>query len=92
MFSHEKSYDKAINIYHKVIELDQTAYPAAYSNIALLYAQANNFNAAIYNMKKYLLLEPEGSDARGAQDKIYEWEAKTAKLSIYIKIIQTLKL
>lgn len=25
-------------------------------------------------MKKYLLLEPEASDARGAQDKIYEWE------------------
>jgi len=30
-------------------------------------------------MKKYLLLEPEATDARSAQDKIYEWEAKTGK-------------
>jgi hypothetical protein len=25
-------------------------------------------------MKKYLLIEPDASDARSAQDKIYEWE------------------
>jgi hypothetical protein len=30
-------------------------------------------------MKKYLLLEPDASDARGAQDKIYEWEIMTQK-------------
>jgi tetratricopeptide (TPR) repeat protein len=79
MYSQEKYYSNAIEMYNKVIEIDQTAYPAAYSNIALLYAQLNNFNAAIYNMKKFLLLEPDASDARSAQDKIYEWEAKTGK-------------
>jgi len=26
-------------------------------------------------MKKYLMLVPDAEDARGAQDKIYEWEA-----------------
>ena len=29
-------------------------------------------------MKKYLLLEPDASDARSAQDKIYEWKAQLA--------------
>jgi tetratricopeptide (TPR) repeat protein len=71
----QKEYGKAIELYSKAIDLDQTAYPAAYSNIALLSAQVRKFDAAIYYMKKYLLLEPDASDARGAQDKIYEWEA-----------------
>jgi tetratricopeptide (TPR) repeat protein len=73
-FNQQKMYDKAIELYNKAIELDQTAYPAACSNLALLSAQVYKFDAAIYYMKKYLLLEPDASDARSAQDKIYEWE------------------
>jgi len=57
-----------------VIDLGQTAYPAAYYNLALLLAQTQRFSKAIYNMKKYLMLVPEAEDARAAQDKIYEWE------------------
>ncbi len=64
-------------MYLKAIEVDQTAYPAAYSNLALLSAQIDNYEAAIYYLKKYLMLEPE--DARAAQDKIYEWEGKLGK-------------
>jgi len=79
LFNQQKMYDKAIELYNKAIDLDQTAYPAAYSNLALLSAQIHKFNTAIYYMKKYLLLEPEASDARGAKDKIYEWEALEGK-------------
>jgi len=79
MFNQEKAYDKAIEVYDKVVELDQTAYPAAYSNLALLSAQLDKFDAAIFYMKKYLLLEPEAQDVRAAQDKIYEWEAKITR-------------
>lgn len=75
----QKMYVQAIELYKKAIELDQTAYPAAYSNLALLSAQIRKFDVAIYYMKKYLLLEPEAKDARGAQDKIYEWEILTGK-------------
>jgi len=78
-FNQQKMYGKAIELYNKAIELDQTAYPAGYSNLALLSAQINNFDGAINYMKKYLLLEPEGTDAGSAQDKIYEWEAQIAK-------------
>jgi tetratricopeptide (TPR) repeat protein len=75
-FNEQMNYSKAIEFYNKAIESDQTAYPAAYSNLALLSAQINKFDAAIYYMKKYLLLEPEAADARSAQDKIYEWTAR----------------
>lgn len=70
----QKEYKKAIDLYLKAIEVDQTAFPGAYSNLALLSAQINKFDAAIYYMKKYLMLEPESEDARFCQDKIYEWE------------------
>jgi tetratricopeptide (TPR) repeat protein len=75
----QKMYGKAIEVYKKAIELDQIAYPGAYSNLALLSAQIKKFNAAIYYMKKYLMLEPAASDARSAQDKIYEWEVQIGK-------------
>ena len=78
-FNEQKLYDKAIELYNKAIKVDQIAYPAGYSNLALLAAQINSYDAAIYYMKKYLMLEPNGSDARSAQDKIYEWEAQITK-------------
>ena len=78
-FNEKKVYTKAIELYNKAVEVDQTAYPAGYSNLALLSAQINKFDAAIYYMKMYLLLEPEASDARSAQDKIYEWEVSITK-------------
>jgi len=70
----QKRFDKAIELYKKAVEIDQTAYPAAYSNLALLSAQLSRYDAAIYFMKKYLMLAPEAEDARSSQDKIYEWE------------------
>ena len=78
-YNQQKSFEKAIETYKKAIETDQIAYPAAYSNLALISAQLKKYNAAIYNMKKYLMLEPEASDARSCQDKIYEWETELEK-------------
>lgn len=78
-FNEKKIYNEAIRLYEQALAVDQTSYPAAYSNLALLSAQVKNYDDAIYNMKKYLLLVPDASDARGAQDKIYEWEAEIAR-------------
>ena len=78
-FNKQRQYLKAIEMYNKVIELDNTAYSAAYLNVALLSAIIQKYDAAIYYMKKYLLLEPDAKDARSAQDKIYEWEIAAAK-------------
>lgn len=77
--SQQRKYGKAIEQYLKAIELDPTAYPAAYFNLALLSAQDNNPLSAIFYMKHYLLLAPDAKDVRSARDKIYEWELMTGK-------------
>jgi tetratricopeptide (TPR) repeat protein len=74
-FNEKKQYAEAIESYNRAIRVDPTSYPAAYSNLALLSAQINRYDAAIFYMKEYLLLVPDASDARTAQDKIYEWES-----------------
>lgn len=70
----QKEYFKARDKYRKALEIDPTAYPPAYYNLALLDAQMNLPFSAILYMKHYLLLAPSPKDARSAQDKIYEWE------------------
>lgn len=70
----QKHYGKAIELYVEAVKLDPVSYPAAYSNIALMQAQLELYDLAIYHMKKYIMLVPEAPDARASQDKIYEWE------------------
>lgn len=72
----ERDYKGAIERYMGALEIDPVAYPPAYYNIALLYAELGMYKEAIAHMKKYLILEPAAQDARSAQDKVYEWEMK----------------
>ncbi|HUR67086.1 MAG TPA: tetratricopeptide repeat protein [Chitinophagaceae bacterium] len=71
----EKRYNDAIDLLEKAITADP-AYPQAHFNRALLWAQVSIYGAAILEMKKYLMLVPDATDARASQDKIYEWEGK----------------
>ena len=66
----DKEYQKAIDRYLVALDLDPVSYPAAYFNLALLYAQTGRFKSAIATMQQYLLLGPAAADARSAQDKI----------------------
>lgn len=70
----QKDYLTALQLYKKVLDLNLYSYPAAYFNMALILAETNNYYQATYAMKAYLILDPNASDARAAQDKIYEWE------------------
>jgi len=74
-----KDYQSAIQYYDKAFALNPVSYPAGYYNLALISGLAGNYNYAILNMKKYLLLLPNAPDAREAQDKIYGWEVLTTK-------------
>jgi len=74
LLNEQKMYEKAAEVYSKAVEIEPTMYPAAYSNLALISAQLKLYHGAIFNMKKYLMLEPDAADARSAQDKIYGWE------------------
>ena len=73
--SEDKRYKDAIALLEQVISLDPLI-PKAYFNKAMLLSEEKNYKEAIFSMKKYLLLVPNASNARGAQDKIYEWEIK----------------
>ena len=72
----QKQFQKAIDLYEKALAVNPITYPAAYSNMALIEAQLANYPKAIEYMKKYLMLDPDASDARASQDKIYEWETQ----------------
>ncbi len=74
LLNQQKEYGRALELYRRAVAVDPLSYPAAYFNMALISAQMGRFRLAISFMKQYLLLEPEAKDARGAQDKIYEWE------------------
>ena len=73
-FNDNKNYNKALEFYYQAMKIDQFSYPEAYYNMALIAAELKNYDYAILNMKKYLLLRPNAEDARKARDKIYEWE------------------
>lgn len=44
-------------------------------NLALVYGSLELYPEAITEMRRYLYLIPDASDARAAQDQIYGWEA-----------------
>ncbi|MBN1131831.1 MAG: hypothetical protein JXA39_02070 [Bacteroidales bacterium] len=69
-----QEYLAALDKYHEIIESDPLNCPFCYYSIAFIYADIRNYNLAIFNMKKYLILYPDAPNARAAQDKIYEWE------------------
>jgi hypothetical protein len=69
-----KDYENAVLLYRKVLDINKFTYPDAYFNIALILANVEHYYQAVYSMKIYLILNPDGEDSRKAQDKIYEWE------------------
>jgi tetratricopeptide (TPR) repeat protein len=70
-----KDYGQALSYFKQALQINETGFPDAYFNMALIYAQLRQFDQAILSMKKYMLILPGSPDARNAQDKIYEWEA-----------------
>ena len=68
----EKRDGDAVDLYAKALRIAPW-WPDGHYNRALLLADEGLKADAILEMKKYLRLEPNASDARAAQDKIYEW-------------------
>jgi tetratricopeptide (TPR) repeat protein len=50
-------------------------WPEGHFKRGLVLADLEQYDEAIGEMKKYLLLTPNGTDARAAQDNIYKWES-----------------
>jgi tetratricopeptide (TPR) repeat protein len=71
----EKNYKDAIALWNKVLDISPY-FSIAYFNNALIRELSGDYRNSIEDMKKYLELYPDAPDARGAKDKIYEWERK----------------
>ena len=68
------NYEKAIELNYQIIATHSTAYPSAYFNVAILLAETNKLHSAIYNMQKFLLLNPNTKDEEFGKAKIAEWQ------------------
>jgi tetratricopeptide (TPR) repeat protein len=74
-----RKYVDAVNLYADALKLCPW-WPAGHYNRALVLTMLktsdnSNYQDAIIEMKKYLMLVPNAPDARAAQDKIYQWES-----------------
>lgn len=70
----EKRLDQAIELYGKALEITPW-WPEGHYGLALVLGEKKKYLDALREMKRYLMLAPEGAEARAAQDKIYQWES-----------------
>ena len=72
---HDKDFDGAADFYQQALAIAPW-WPEGHFNRALVLAANDEFSYAIVEMKRYMTLVPNATDARAAQDKIYDWERK----------------
>jgi tetratricopeptide (TPR) repeat protein len=71
----EKKFDDAAELYRQALNI-APLWPEGRFNRALVLGEIADYETAVQEMKRYLLLVPNASNARAAQDKIYIWERK----------------
>jgi tetratricopeptide (TPR) repeat protein len=69
----DKNYDEAADLYREALNIAPW-WAEGHFNRALMMSEIGEFDTAILEMKRYLQLDPGATDARAAQDKIYDWE------------------
>jgi tetratricopeptide (TPR) repeat protein len=69
-----KRFDEAIEKYTSALEVAPW-WPEGYFNRGLVLGETQQYDSAMNDMKRYLMLRPDAPDARQAQDFIYAWEA-----------------
>lgn len=70
-----KQFEDAADYYEQAIEIAPW-WPESHFNRALVLGETKEYQQAIIEMKRYLLLVPNAPDARAVQDKIYVWEGE----------------
>jgi tetratricopeptide (TPR) repeat protein len=73
----EKRFQDAADLYARALYIAPW-WPDGHFNAALILGGLRQYDKAIDDMQKYLLLVPNAQDARAAQDKIYAWEGQRA--------------
>lgn len=75
MYYQENKLDKAIAQLNSVIEKNPFN-PNLHHDIALLYAQTQDYKKATEHMNVYLTLLPNANDAQAVKDEMIKWEFK----------------
>jgi hypothetical protein len=70
-----KEFESAANSYHQAL-LIAPWWPEAYYNLSIALEQSGQFDGVMKALRLYIMTNPAPADARAAQDKIYEIEAK----------------
>lgn len=77
----QKRFDDAVDLYDKALGIAPW-WPAGHHNRGLILGELQDYQGGIRALQKYLKLEPDASNARAVQLKIYQWESlvpRTAK-------------
>jgi len=74
----EKKFDDAADLYKQALSI-VPLWPEGRFNRAWVLGETGDYETAVREMKRYLLLVPNAPNARAAQDKIYIWEGKAAE-------------
>jgi tetratricopeptide (TPR) repeat protein len=74
----EKHFGEAVVFYERALQI-APHWAEGHFNRALVLSEIGDFETAMVEMKRYLRLEPNATNARAVQDQIYEWEAKAKK-------------
>lgn len=74
----EKQFGKAAELYGKALEIAPW-WPEGHFNRAQILGEEKKYRDAMREMKRYLMLVPDSSNARAAQDKIYQWDGMEAQ-------------
>ena len=74
----EKNLDSAVEHYESGLEV-QPMWPAGWFNLAIIYAEQNNYTDATDRMRHYLELAPDAPDAKDAREQMIIWEDKAKR-------------
>jgi tetratricopeptide (TPR) repeat protein len=72
--------DSAIEHYEAGLEA-QPMWPVGWFNLALIYAEQNNYVDAADRMKHYLELASDAPDAQSAREQMTIWDDKARQTS-----------
>lgn len=70
----QKRFDDAVDLYDQALGVAPW-WPAGNYNRGLILGELQDYQGGIRALQKYLKLEPDASNARAVQLKIYQWES-----------------
>lgn len=74
----DRNFEDAADLYEQALGIAPW-WPEGHFNRALILAEVGDYDLAIGEMKRYLLLEPAAPNARAVKDRIYDWERKAGQ-------------